>query len=231
MNKTIYTIRDLPGNTYAWASAKSENEAINRVLMILPSPLPPGSCENRWKADVDPLPELPQVVVDTLTRFTSVVIRADDNGRPGTSYLFTRLNFNLHGRIQAEQYLDGDGHYCPVCSSDDIEAAGPFDEESCSRLLSCANCDHQWREIWQLVGITDEEGHSHLPKSDWLTIRPYQSGAYWVSMGGETVELGYFDYKKMTLRINGIELPLPSWSKIDGWRGPINIPTPMQKGE
>lgn len=224
--KEIYTIKDLSGNIFAWVFAKSETEAINRALLTLPSPFPPNKRENRWKADMDAPDKLPPLVTQMMEKFPSLVICADESGNPGQARISPPLGFNLLGRIRAEQYLEEDGHYCPACSSDDIEAVGEFSEESCSRLLSCARCDHQWREIWQLVGITDG-GHPQLPAIDWLTVRPYQSGAYWVTIG-QNVELGYFNHEKMTLRINGIELPLPAWSGIEGWRGPVNIPQPIQ---
>lgn len=57
---------------------------------------------------------------------------------------------------QKKQYLDTEGVRCPYCKSPDIEG-GHMSVEHCgaSQTVTCTNCDAEWIDDYELVGITE----------------------------------------------------------------------------
>ncbi|KKM91594.1 hypothetical protein LCGC14_1227060 [marine sediment metagenome] len=52
------------------------------------------------------------------------------------------------------EYLESGGGRCPYCKSTNLNTDG-FEEGSASERVSCVNCDMEWVDCYQLVGITE----------------------------------------------------------------------------
>jgi hypothetical protein len=55
---------------------------------------------------------------------------------------------------QEQEYIDNGGHYCPFCSSTNIEGGHPEQEGATSSCkITCYDCGAMWYDVYNLVGI------------------------------------------------------------------------------
>ena len=58
---------------------------------------------------------------------------------------------------QKTKYLENPGH-CPNCGSEQIEGGSiDVEGENAYQQVSCNDCDQQWNDIYQLVGVEGVE--------------------------------------------------------------------------
>lgn len=58
-----------------------------------------------------------------------------------------------------KEYVASAGTECPYedCHSQDIFVDEAFDYEGSCQTIVCKNCGRRWREVFELVGIEEEE--------------------------------------------------------------------------
>ena len=58
-----------------------------------------------------------------------------------------------------EQYVKGEGNFCPVCQSDDVSSTGPVEVQGggASQPVECRDCGAEWYDLYVLVGFSDPE--------------------------------------------------------------------------
>ena len=60
---------------------------------------------------------------------------------------------------QVNRYVNGGGGTCPFCGSQqfDGEESVIEDDGYASQAVTCVKCDKQWTDVYQLVGVVENE--------------------------------------------------------------------------
>lgn len=87
---------------------------------------------------------------------------------------------------QVRRHLDGDSRRCPYCRSDQIEGDAVEIEDGTARQgVHCRACDRGWTYLYDLVGLAEDDGPVHAPRTraDWPVV-----GHCGEANGGETAD-------------------------------------------